>query len=120
MSSLAVSFLQIQSNIKLMHWYTTSYAQHVALDKLHSEVSDLGDKFVEVFIGKYGRPKLTKKDLAITLEVPGTATSVPYFNACIAYFQGLALDPKEDSDLANLRDELVAAFNQAKYLFTLN
>ncbi len=117
--SIAVSFLQILSNIKLQHWYTTSYAQHVALDKLHAEVADLSDKFVEVFIGKYGRPKLAKKDLALLLEVPGATTSVAYFNTCIASMQALPLDPKEDGDLINLRDELVAAFNQAKYLFTL-
>jgi hypothetical protein len=117
--SIAVLFLQILSNIKLQHWYTTSYAQHIALDKLHGEVADLSDKFVEVFIGKYGRPKLAKKDLAVLLEVPSATGSVTYFNACIATMQALALDPKEDSDLINIRDELIAAFNQAKYLFTL-
>ncbi len=117
--SVALLFLQILSNIKLQHWYTTSYAQHVALDKLHGEVADLSDKFVEVFIGKYGRPKLAKKDLALLLEVPSPNNSVVYFNACIATMQALSLNPKDDSDLINLRDELIAAFNQAKYLFTL-
>lgn len=117
--SIAVLFLQILSNVKLQHWYTTSYAQHVALDKLHGEVADLSDKFVEVFIGKYGRPKLAKKDLVLPLEMPSATTSVAYFNACIAAMMALSLDPKEDTDLINLRDELIAAFNQAKYLFTL-
>lgn len=114
-----IFFLQVQSTLKLLHWYTTSYAQHVALDKLHQDVADLSDKFVEVMIGKYGRPKLAKKDLSFNMDVPNPSASVAYFDTCIKYLVELPLDAVKDGDLINLRDELVAAFNQTKYLFTL-
>lgn len=116
-------FLQVRNSVKMYHWYTTSYAQHKALDDLTQSLDDLTDRFVEVFIGKYGRPKLMKKDLALPpLEIPtSSASGIQYFDGCIKYLsiELMSYLDARDTDLMNIRDEMLASFNKTKYLFTL-
>lgn len=114
-------FFRMQHSIKLYHWMTMSHARHVAADKLYDELLDLVDDFVETFIGRYGRPKFTKKEL--TVEVVGADDTgiVKFLDECAGFltkdlgkFVG-----KDDSDLWNIRDEILGKINQTKYLFTL-
>ena len=49
--------MQMVSQVKLFHWQTESYGHHKALDKLYSNLSDFMDEFVEVCMGKHGRPE---------------------------------------------------------------
>jgi hypothetical protein len=114
-------FLTLQSNIKLYHWMTPSYPRHVASDKLLHELTEQIDKFVEVYIGKYGHPKLSGKDLSGSLTLATDQSVVALLNKTLTY---LLTDintyvKKEDVDLLTIRDEMVASINQAKYLFAL-
>ena len=117
-----IYFLEVHGRIKLLHWNTTSYAEHVALDKLTESFASLTDKFVEVFIGKYGRPKLPKRDLlGVSLEYNVDDVS-GFLDELGQYFVtdlNKILIPNKDADLINIRDELVAAVHQTKYLVTL-
>lgn len=116
-----IFFLELQGRIKLLHWSTTSYAEHVALDKLTESVASLTDKFVEVFIGKYGRPKFPKRDLGISLEYNVDDVN-GFLDEAIQYFVtdlSKYMTATKDADLINIRDELVASVNQTKYLVTL-
>lgn len=115
-------FLQLQSQIKLYHWQTRVYARHVATDKTLEKISSSIDSFVEIYIGKYGRPKVTGKNAAITLHNLTEAGATRMVVAAIKYLQGpltKSLKPSVDTDLINLRDELIADLNQLLYLFTL-
>ena len=67
--SLILHFLEFQNMIKLYHWMTLSYARHKASDQLFSELSENIDKFVETYIGIYGRPKFTKKELTTSFTI---------------------------------------------------
>lgn len=121
MSSIIHFFFHLQTNIKLYHWMTTSFARHKAADELVDSVTSLGDKFMEVYIGKYGRSSLAKKDASIQLLQLNDKNVVEFLDVSIKFLlQDLSkMLKKEDVDLFNLRDELVASLNQAKYLFTL-
>jgi hypothetical protein len=101
---------------------THSYPRHVASDKLYESISENIDKFVEVYIGKYGRPKLSKKDLGITLLSLNDTSIIDFIDNTIAFFIKDILKHIKDSDvdLLNIRDEIVADLNQTKYLFTLH
>jgi hypothetical protein len=115
-------FLQLQSQIKLYHWQTRVYARHVATDKILGEISTSIDSFVEIYIGKYGRPKVTGKNASIALHNLTEAGATRMVVAAIKYLQGpltKSLHPSTDTDLLNLRDELIADLNQLLYLFTL-
>jgi hypothetical protein len=100
---------------------TTTYSRHVASDKLFGEISDNIDKFVEVYIGRYGRPKLTNKDLVCNLQNNSDSTIVDSLDKFINYLDKHIYNfvSKEDTDLLNIRDEMLGNLNQAKYLFTL-
>lgn len=114
-------FLQLRNQIKLYHWQTREYSQHIATDKAVEQLDTLIDKYVEVFIGKYGRPKITKKHGCFSLYNMTEAGIVKIIKAAVRYMNGPVTKSlkKEDTDLANIRDEIVADLNQLLYLFTL-
>lgn len=111
----------MQNTIKLYHWMTILHPRHVASDKLYETLSNAFDKFVEVYIGRYSRPKFSKKELSIDIGNINDHTASSYLDECIKYFTDdiYMFVSKEDVDLLNIRDEIVAALNQTKYLFTL-
>jgi hypothetical protein len=115
-------FLQLQTQIKLHHWQTRVYARHIATDKMLEKLSETIDTFVEVYIGKYGRPKITGKNASLSLHNLTEAGATRLVNAGIKYLQGpltKSLRSSTDTDLLNLRDEMLAILNQLLYLFTL-
>ena len=122
MSKIIHFMLDLQSNIKLYHWMTKSFPRHKASDSLVEKMSELGDKFIEVYIGKYGRPELHKKDNIIILHNFDDNSVIKYLDHCIVFLiKDLSkLLTKDDVDLLNLRDEMVATLNQTKYLFTFS
>jgi len=52
-------FFTLRSQIKLYHWQTYQFARHKATDDLITALDELMDSYVEVYMGKYGRPKMT-------------------------------------------------------------
>lgn len=115
-------FMQLRNQIKLYHWQTRVYARHIATDKTLDTIDGLIDSFVEIYIGKYGRPKLSGKNASITLQNLTEAGATRVVVASIKYLQGpltKSLNPVMDTDLINLRDELTGSLNQLLYLFTL-
>lgn len=115
-------FLQLQNQIKLYHWQTRVYARHIATDKILEDLGKTIDSFVEIYIGKYGRPRLSGKNASITLQNLTEAGATRMVVAAIKQLQGpitKSLNPGVDTDLINLRDELMGDLNQLLYLFTL-
>ena len=115
-------FLQLRNQIKLYHWQTRVYSRHIATDKTLENLDTTIDTYVEVYIGKYGRPKVSGKNASIALQNLSEAGAVRLVNAAIKYLQGpltKTLKPSTDTDLMNIRDEIIADLNQLLYLFTL-
>ena len=116
-------FLNLRDHIKLYHWQTRIYARHIATDKMLETFEKSIDSFVEIYIGKYGRPKITGKNTEITLHNLTEPGVIRLINAAIKYLQGpltKSLKPAADTDLVNIRDEMIGALNQLLYLFTLH
>ena len=114
-------FMNLRDQIKLYHWQTRVYARHIATDKILELLDKNIDSFVEVYIGKYGRPRMGGKNAAITLHNLTESGAVRLINAAVKYLEGpltKSLKPV-DTDLMNIRDEIVADLNQLLYLFTL-
>jgi len=115
-------FLHLRDQIKLYHWQTRVYARHVATDKILESLEKSIDSFVEIYIAKYGRPKISGKNASITLQNLTEAGATRMIHAAIKHLQGSitkSLDPVSDTDLINIRDELIGDLNQLLYLFTL-
>lgn len=117
MHEVASKLIEIHNQLKFFHWQTTSYARHQAYGGVYDAMTDLIDTFVEVMMGKYGRvPALPMK-----VYNRSEKDSATFIDETIAYLLMLstALNPQTDSDLLNIRDEMLAEFNKLKYLLTL-
>jgi|694.fasta_scaffold40650_9 DNA-binding ferritin-like protein len=118
-SEVVAGLQELFNQVKYFHWQTKSYAQHQALGGVFDDLEDLIDEFVEVAMGKYGRPSTKNQELEMfDLEdvdiMEWTSGVVDY----LISFDDI-LDETEDSDLLNIRDEMMATFNKLKYLLTL-
>jgi hypothetical protein len=114
-------FLHLRNQIKLYHWQTRVYSRHIATDKILESLDKHIDSFVEIYIGKYGRERVTGKNSIITLHNLNEPGATRLVSAAIKYLQGpltKSLKPI-DTDLMNIRDEIVGDLNQLLYLFTL-
>ena len=115
-------FLQLRDQIKLYHWQTRVYARHIATDKILENLEKAIDSYVEVYFGKYGRVKLSGKNAQVILHNLSDAGASRMINSAIKYLQGpltKSLKSVQDSDLINIKDEIIADLNQLLYLFTL-
>ena len=116
-------FLQLRDQIKLYHWQTRVYARHIATDTMLEKMEKNIDSFVEVYIGKYGRPKIAGKNAILSLQNLTEAGAKRLLTAAVRYLQGplsKSLNPAMDSDLITIRDELLGNLGQLAYLFTLH
>ena len=74
-------------------------------------------------MGRYGRPKTTdRSSLKLNLKSYNDKTIVDYYKSCISYLEGSFTShlTGKDTDLINLRDEILGKINQTLYLFTLS
>lgn len=115
-------FLQLRDQIKLYHWQTRVYARHIATDQMLEKLEKHIDSFVEVYIGKYGRPRVVGKNAEITVHNMTEAGANRMLQAALRYLQGpLTRSLREgDYDLFALRDDLMEDLHQLAYLFTLH
>jgi len=136
-----LSFFQIQNTIKFSHWRTKSYSEHKALDDFLEKFLDLMDKFIEIWQGKYGRIDFKGNSVDMTVQKVNNKDLVRYLDVLISFFNGkkekgcknfkisgkknycgitlLDIIKENDTDLLNIRDEIVGSINQLKYLLTL-
>lgn len=113
-------FLQTQAQIKIYHWQTKSYAEHKALDECYAQLGDLIDEFVEVLLGK-NRNMSIKDNPTITINDYVDNSDVTVFLDNLDKFLiGIKLNPEnKNTDLYNIRDEMMGVINKTKYLLTL-
>jgi len=107
--------------IKVYHWKTKSYAEHKATDELYSILNENIDKFVEVLLGKNGS-RLNMKGRNIDITDPSTTEELKKIIYEYRVFLENKLEKyiplKENTDLYNIRDEILGNLNQFLYLLT--
>ena len=116
--SIVDTMLYIRSQIKLYHWQTTSFSRHKATDDLVKSLDENIDKFIEVYMGKYGRPRV---GATIPIRNFSEQDGKKFVEKQVRYLT-VVLPRKispTDTDLLNIRDEILADINQTLYLFTL-
>ena len=115
-------FFTMREQIKLYHWQTKSYPRHKSTDAVIDSLDTSIDKYVEVYMGKYGRMKMNASTSTIHVSNLSETSVLKFIKKCIAYLNtDLVKKLKEyDTDLVNIRDEMLAELNQLLYLFTLH
>ncbi len=115
---IVTHMLTIRNQVKLYHWQTGSFARHKATDDLTASLDEKIDQFVEVYMGKYGRPKVSG-----TIKLHNFSdTAAKSFVAKETKYLTVELPKKvksADTDLLNIRDEILGDVNKVLYLFTL-
>jgi DNA-binding ferritin-like protein len=106
--------------MKINHWQTKGYARHNAFGEFYNSLSDLIDTFVESAMGKYGRFTLDEETKTIQLsnlselDMKGMVSTVR--DALVQMSEQL---DSSDTDLLNIRDEILGELNKLSYLLTL-
>ncbi len=118
-SEIVAGLQELQNQVKYFHWQTKSYAQHQALGRVFDSITELIDTFVETLMGKYGRPstKGQKFEMFDLEDVNIEEWTGGVCDLLISFSD--VLDDVQDTDLLNVRDEMLQEFNQLKYLLTL-
>ena len=121
-SHIVLVFLEFLNMIKLYHWKTRSYSQHKATDELYGRLNENIDKFVEVLLGK-DQSRIhhmeKKMDLINTDNMRDLKSQVLEFRNFLNEFN-VHFDAKRDSDLLNIRDEILSDVNQFLYLLSFD
>ena len=114
-------FFMMRNQIKLYHWQTKLYSRHKATDAVLEALDKSVDKYVEVYMGKYGRMKMNTSTATTTVKNLSETSIFNFINRSIQYLNNeLVAKLKEtDTDLLNIRDEMLAELNQLLYLFSL-
>ena len=120
---VTVRFLEILIMVKLYHWKTSSYATHKATDELYTNLNANIDKFIEVLLGKAGNRinLMGKKNISlIDLNSPERlrAQINSFKNYLVSITNNPAIRLMSNTDLLNIRDEILGNLNQFLYLLT--
>jgi len=110
-------FFTLELNLKIYHWNTTSYPRHKASDDLGGRILELVDKFVEIFIGRYKvKPNIERVKIESAFTTDDGNEDL--LNKSITFLEDMNNYIK-DSDLLNIRDEMLGEINKTLYLYRL-
>jgi len=122
-NQITVVFFEILLMVKLFHWKTYSYATHKATDKLYDSLNDNMDKFIEVLLGKTGtrinlmnKKSISLVDLSSLEQLKAKVESLKKY--LVSLTNNRALSTMNDTDLLNIRDEILGDLNQFLYLLS--
>ena len=117
LESVASKLTYFHEQLHLLHWQTTSYAEHQALGALYDYVHDFKDGVMEKLMGYTGkRPGVFK--------IPALSTVTP--ESCVDDLMSFATQLKSYGDMngfhdiGNLADALSGEAAKTKYLLTLS
>jgi hypothetical protein len=116
-------FVKLMFNLqllnKLYHWNTTSFARHKATDQFADSIDPLIDRFVEVFSGRYNM-KPSVNNIMLNQKFLTDDGIIELFKTIKGYLEKEIPKFTNDSELLNIRDELLAEINKMNYLLRLS
>jgi DNA-binding ferritin-like protein len=117
LESIAAKLTYFHEQLHLLHWQTTSYAQHQALGGLYDYVHDFKDGVIEKIMGYTG-----KRPGAYKIEPLGTANPVSVVSDLMSFASTLKAYGEKNSfhDVCNLADALSGEAAKVRYLLTLS
>jgi hypothetical protein len=117
---IILKLVQIQNQFRFLHWQTYGDAKHRAYGETYEQLGGFLDEFAEITMGKYGRYEFDS-EFSIMFQDISKLTLQNFLDGITEFLVGLSdqLDSKYDTDLLNLRDEILGMTNKLKYLLTL-
>ncbi len=117
---LILELVQIQNQFRFLHWQTFGDAKHRAYGGIYESLGENVDKFAEALMGKQGRVEFDS-EFSILFQDIKTISVQDFVDSITEFLVGMTdkLDSRYDTDLLNIRDEMLGDINQLKYLLTL-
>jgi DNA-binding ferritin-like protein len=113
------NFLTLQNQMRVFHWQTQktpgSFAQHQAFGTAYDELDPLIDDFIEIYQGKKGK-LMANGTFNISLHNLDENPEA-FIDEFVDYLVNIVPQRLDDADtdLLNIRDEMLAILNQTKY-----
>ena len=118
--NFVTNLLTMHNQFKVYHWQTQkkvgSFAQHNAFGTAYDDLTEKIDDFIEIYQGKRG-VIMGKDGFTVNLKNLDDNPNV-FIDEFITYLTQhvpKVLDPNVDTDLLNIRDEMLGILNQTKY-----
>ena len=120
LDSVAAKLTHFVDQLHLLHWQTTSYAEHQALGGLYDKVFDLKDEIVEKIMGYTGaRPKATKHEMLRDYSIGITKSVVTDLKSFASELESYA-ESNSMPDIENIAQSLSGEAAKTLYLLTLS
>ena len=118
LENIAGKLTYFHEQLHLLHWQTSSYAEHQALGGLYDYVHDFKDGVIEKLMGYMGkRPKAPKVE-----PLSDSASASLVVSELMSFASSLKSFAESNSyhDISNLADALSGEAAKTKYLLTLS
>jgi hypothetical protein len=117
LEGIAGKLTYFHEELHLLHWQTTSYAEHQALGALYDYVHDFKDGVVEKLMGYMGkRPQVYKIEPLTNASAMSVVESLCMFASDLRAFG----EANKYHDICNLADSLSGEAAKTLYLLTLS
>jgi DNA-binding ferritin-like protein len=112
-------FLGLHTQLKIFHWQTKGHARHELFAKVRDTFEGLMDEFVEQAMGQYGRFELGEENDTIKMMNLSQLKPTDLANTICESLVDMTnqINP-QDTNLLNLRDEMLGLIQKMKYLLT--
>jgi hypothetical protein len=122
MKKILLKNLQLQAQMRILHWQTFSLGEHLAFGDFYDSVNTTIDTLMEAIQGKYGRIYLGGIDSIQVSDYNNLKLNVflmdmESFYSSEIYTHGI--NPSVDSEIENIIQEIRASLDKLKYLMTL-
>ena len=117
LGSIAAKLTYFHEQLHLLHWQTTSYAEHQALGALYDYVHDFKDGLVEKLMGY-----LNKRPGVFKIEPLSNAKAMAVVESLCMFASDLKAygEANKFHDVCNLADALSGEAAKTKFLLTLS
>jgi DNA-binding ferritin-like protein len=106
---IIITCLEFLNNLKLFHWNTNSYSEHMAADELFEDLTKKIDKLIESFLQ-------IRIPIKATIQIN---TNKSLFLKKLKQFKQFMNKVSLPNELYSLRDEIMIDIDQFEYRLTL-
>lgn len=121
-TSVLQVFLYFQTQLRLYHWKTKSHPRHEASGDLYKDLDPLIDLFIESLQGskQHGNYRIPYDKFELEFKSVGEKEIVTIITSFKEFLESsVEKIVSKNSDLANIRDEMLSLINKTLYRFSM-
>jgi hypothetical protein len=118
---LAMYGLCLRDQVHIFHWQTEVGDMHTALGNFYDGFITSFDGLMEVVMGKYGRFKVSTVGTPVTFLDLDQVNPEEFTQTYIQVFENYKMTTfRNDTEIVNILDEIVASIHKLGYLLTMS